>query len=195
MVSCVFQTQPYIGMPSFSLCQNFTGREILISAMLFYAFRLECIFLQQIGFLLFTVVAVILSQICSLAAVSVRCSHELFSHCCMSLSYWSYVLVQAKLHYAETHMAMLWLYLSVTGKRHQIMCDALFLVIFCHKFCKWCGNWREARLFATCTEKIARIAFFGSFVHTLELLSCSFSPVSHSDDIPRQKFRAQQNLQ
>lgn len=116
----VIKTQHLIGMPSFSLCQIFIGRETLRSVLLLYSFRLECIFLQQIHLLLFTVVAVILSQICRLAAVSVRCSHESF---CMPLSYWSYVLVQAKIHYAETHVAMLWLYLSITGKKHQIMCD------------------------------------------------------------------------
>lgn len=90
----VVKTQPHIGMPSYSLCQIFLGREILRSALLLYTFRLECIFLQQIYHLLFSVVAVILSQICGLAEVFVRCSHDLFSSFCVSLSYWSYALVK-----------------------------------------------------------------------------------------------------
>lgn len=116
----VIKTQPHIGMPSFSLCQIFTWREILRCTLLLYTFRLECIFLRQIYLLLFTVAEVLLSQICRLAAVSVRCSHELFSSFCMSLSYWSYVLVQAKIHYAKTHTWQYYDYILVLLRKGTI---------------------------------------------------------------------------
>lgn len=66
-----------------------------------------------------------------LAAVSLSCSHDVFSSICASLSNWSYVLIQARMPYAETHTAKLWLSLSIPGNQRQkcVMCCSEFLSV------------------------------------------------------------------